>query len=356
MAPGSAPPDDDLAKVAANAKRVQSERKRPLLVMFWPNHGGIHENHIDLLYGALTDAGLARDDPLPDLDVLLHTVGGDPVAAYRMAQLVRDYTRAATYLVPEYAYSGGTLIALSANKILLGDYAVLSPIDITLSTRQANNAEGAEDLFPEEMTPDTEVELVVIDYFIQVAKDARIEIEREFRQKGWKTSRTEVDSALLCEMTRQLGVLNIAKFYRERNITQEYARELLTKRMFGDEPSKVKTPKVDGILRRLVRDAPAHSFALDHNLCRDIGIAVEQMSEPLAQASRDLTRLLTELAHGRKVCLFVGGQTLPFLQYFPYNSGTSKTSKVTVSATAKKEAAHGNGRPAPSRAGKESSG
>src|SRR3712207_8898917 len=42
--------------------------------------------------------------------------------AYRLAQVVRDFTKEATFLVPEYAYSGGTLMCLAGNKILLGDY------------------------------------------------------------------------------------------------------------------------------------------------------------------------------------------------------------------------------------------
>jgi serine dehydrogenase proteinase len=210
-------------------------RKHPLLVLFYPSHASIEERYIRFLHGHLVkDGSLKKSQPLDELDVLLHTAGGDPSSAYRMAQVIYDFTKNANFLVPAYAYSAGTLMCLSAKKILLGDSAVLSPIDITL-VPYIDKPEGqsGSDMFPDEEINLSEVELVSIDYFIQVAKHARIEIEAGFRQRGWRHSKTDVESTLLCEMTRQLGVLNVAKYYREKNITQEYAKVLLAGYMFA---------------------------------------------------------------------------------------------------------------------------
>lgn len=63
------------------------------------------------------------------LDVILHTPGGLALAAVQIARAVKDHRGHTTVFVPHYAMSGGTLIALAADEIVLGPHAVLGPID-----------------------------------------------------------------------------------------------------------------------------------------------------------------------------------------------------------------------------------
>ena len=129
---------------------VTANRGRPLPVMYWPPvlDGLINDVSVEMAFRVLTEeAGLSYEEPAKHMDVLIHTVGGEPTAAYRIAQIIRDFTQEASFLVPQYAWSGGTLICLSADTILLGHHAVLSPIDITLSRE-----DGPSDVFPEEIS------------------------------------------------------------------------------------------------------------------------------------------------------------------------------------------------------------
>lgn len=68
------------------------------------------------------------DSDLP-LDIILHTPGGLALAALQIARAVKDHRGRTTVFVPHYAMSGGTLIALAADDIVLGQHAVLGPID-----------------------------------------------------------------------------------------------------------------------------------------------------------------------------------------------------------------------------------
>jgi len=63
------------------------------------------------------------------LDVLLHTPGGLVLASEQIAYALRDHPGKVTVLVPHYAMSGGTLIALAADEILMDPAAVLGPVD-----------------------------------------------------------------------------------------------------------------------------------------------------------------------------------------------------------------------------------
>jgi ClpP class serine protease len=68
------------------------------------------------------------DDDIP-IDIILHTPGGLVLAALQIARAVREHKGKVTAFVPHYAMSGGTLISLAANEIVMSKHAVLGPID-----------------------------------------------------------------------------------------------------------------------------------------------------------------------------------------------------------------------------------
>jgi ClpP class serine protease len=61
--------------------------------------------------------------------MILHTPGGLVLAASQIAQALRDHDGKVTAVVPHYAMSGGTLIALGADEIVIDDHAALGPVD-----------------------------------------------------------------------------------------------------------------------------------------------------------------------------------------------------------------------------------
>lgn len=68
-------------------------------------------------------------DPEVPLDIVLHTPGGLVLAATQIARAVRKHKGKVTVFVPHYAMSGGTLIALAADEIVMSPHAVLGPVD-----------------------------------------------------------------------------------------------------------------------------------------------------------------------------------------------------------------------------------
>jgi len=68
-------------------------------------------------------------DPQVPLDLVLHTPGGLVLASLQIARAIRRHKGKVTVFVPHYAMSGGTLIALAADEIVLSEHAVLGPVD-----------------------------------------------------------------------------------------------------------------------------------------------------------------------------------------------------------------------------------
>lgn len=63
------------------------------------------------------------------IDLVLHTPGGLVLAAEQIAEALLRHPAKVTVLVPHYAMSGGTLIALAADEIVMDENAVLGPVD-----------------------------------------------------------------------------------------------------------------------------------------------------------------------------------------------------------------------------------
>jgi len=76
-------------------------------------------------------------DPDMPLDIILHTPGGVALAALQIARALHDHRGRTTVFVPHYAMSGGTLIALAGDEIVLGPHAVLGPIDPQIDGKPA---------------------------------------------------------------------------------------------------------------------------------------------------------------------------------------------------------------------------
>ena len=85
--------------------------------------------HIDLEDAQTIIAAIKETPGDIPIDLVLHTPGGLVLAAMQIARAVEAHKAKVTVYVPVYAMSGGTLIALAADEIVLGEFSVLGPID-----------------------------------------------------------------------------------------------------------------------------------------------------------------------------------------------------------------------------------
>jgi ClpP class serine protease len=63
------------------------------------------------------------------ISMILHTPGGLVLAAEQIAAALANHPSPVTVYVPHYAMSGGTLISLAADRIVMSPSAVLGPVD-----------------------------------------------------------------------------------------------------------------------------------------------------------------------------------------------------------------------------------
>ncbi|MEO0488496.1 MAG: hypothetical protein AAFW84_23120 [Cyanobacteria bacterium J06635_15] len=63
------------------------------------------------------------------IDLILHTPGGLVLATEQIARALIRHAAKVTVFVPHYAMSGGTMLAMAADEIVMDENAVLGPVD-----------------------------------------------------------------------------------------------------------------------------------------------------------------------------------------------------------------------------------
>jgi Periplasmic serine proteases (ClpP class) len=63
------------------------------------------------------------------IDIILHTPGGLALAATQIALALKNHPARTSVIIPHYAMSGGTLIALAVDEIIMDPNAALGPVD-----------------------------------------------------------------------------------------------------------------------------------------------------------------------------------------------------------------------------------
>jgi ClpP class serine protease len=74
--------------------------------------------------------------PEMPIDMVLHTPGGLVLASEQIAYALKRHTGKVTVFIPHYAMSGGTLVAMAADEIVIDPNAVLGPVDPQLGGPQ----------------------------------------------------------------------------------------------------------------------------------------------------------------------------------------------------------------------------
>lgn len=114
--------------------KVQARRRSRVIALvhreeLMPGYGFATRGHIRQDDAEHVLAAIRNTHPQKPLDIILHTPGGFVLHALQIARAIKAHPGRKTVFVPHLAMSGGTLIALAADEIVMSDHAVLGPID-----------------------------------------------------------------------------------------------------------------------------------------------------------------------------------------------------------------------------------
>lgn len=171
------------------------------------------ESYIDINDAETILRVLRKVPPEKKIDLIMHTPGGLVLAASQIAQTLQDHQGKVTVFIPHYAMSGGTLIALAADEIVMAPNAVLGPVD-----PQIGNLPAASIIEAVEQKPVKEVQDKTLIY-------EDISIKAIDQVKNLVISL--VEPRLGSEKSREIArMLSTGKFTHAYPITVEHARRM----------------------------------------------------------------------------------------------------------------------------------
>ncbi len=152
-------------------------------------------------------------DNMP-IDMIIHTPGGIALAATQIANALADHKAKVRVIVPHYAMSGGTLIALASDEIVMDKHAVLGPVD-----PQLNGEPAASILKIKELKDIKEIQdetLVKIDISEKAIKQMEASLHNILTKTGYPEN---VSQKIATQLSN-------GKWTHDFPITVEHAKEL----------------------------------------------------------------------------------------------------------------------------------
>jgi hypothetical protein len=190
---------------------------------------------------------IGRND---NLDLFIYTRGGDTDSVWPLVSILREFTRVKfSVLIPFRCHSGGTLISLGANEIVMGEAGELSPIDPTTGNQfnpvDEQNPQRRKGISVEDVTS-----------YIELAKDPS--------KVGLKDSGHILE--VFKRLSQEVHPIALGNVYRAHTQIRILADKLLKMHLNGDE----EKPRIDRIVDYLTRGLYSHIHAINRREAKEV--------------------------------------------------------------------------------------
>jgi len=130
----------DIGDRVKRYEAIEQARQRPLIVYATSTRGNVPArmagDAVREFIDQIDAVGASRK-----VDILLHSTGGDALAAWKLMSILREKFESVAVLVPFMAFSAATLFALGADQIIMHPHASLGPIDPQITIKLPDGTE-----------------------------------------------------------------------------------------------------------------------------------------------------------------------------------------------------------------------
>lgn len=202
-------------------------------------------------------------DTTKGLDLILHTPGGNPTATEGIVKYLHSkFGNDIRVIVPQMAMSAGTMLACSANIIIMGKHSCLGPIDPQYGGVPAYN--------------------IVTEF-----KEAKSDLDRNPQAKTyWELQLKKYPAAFFYSVVDSI------------NLSSSLVSDWLTQYMFEGEDPKDVSKKVKGIIGKLNANNKSHSRHFTYDFCKELGLKVDALEN-----DQDLQELVLSVHHAFVITL-----------------------------------------------------
>jgi len=238
--------------------KIESRLGERILTYWNSSNGSICGNDVIGLYGILRSIG-----KVDRLSFFIKSDGGSGEVSLRMVNLLRQFVGRLTAVVPLECPSAATMLALGADKILMGPLAYLSAVDTSLT----------HDLSPIDRDNDR----------VRVSQD---ELQRVVRL--WQKQADKESSNPFASLFQHVHPLVIGAVDRASALSTKLCVEILSFHLKDARKAK----KISDILNSRY---PSHSYPIMLREARRIGLNAEALDEGSNQLLCELHEIYSEM-------------------------------------------------------------
>lgn len=198
------------------------------------------------------------------ISLFLYTTGGDILTPIRVAKLIRNHCEEFEVLVPYKAHSAGTLIALGADRIVMGKLGELTPVDP--STGHPFNPPN-----PKNPTQNLAISVEDLNSYFMLAKE-KAKVKDEQMIEVYKV------------LTDKLHPLSLGNTYRAYRMAKKITEKLLYLHM----DKKTEKNKIAKIVKEMTGDITIHAYPIDRDEAKELGLKICNPSDSVGQLMKEL--------------------------------------------------------------------
>lgn len=195
------------------------------------------------------------------IDFVLNSPGGRPDDAYRIIKVLRNHFNEVNIIIPFWAKSAATLLALGGSNIIISELGEMGPLDVQLLKEKDDSPE-----FDWESALNDEASLKRIE---QRAQESYLRLyEATYVSDKVRIHKSEISkqifefiSGFYKPLLEQINPYKIGEKRRKLDIGAQYANKILIQ----------YAPKIDRLLRKdfidyLIYECPDHAYIIDYEL------------------------------------------------------------------------------------------
>jgi hypothetical protein len=245
-------------RTQAILSQIRAECGEPVITYWNATNGSICSSDVIGLYGILKSLGKVER-----LTLFIKSDGGHGESSLRMVNLLRQFTGYLTVLVPLECASAATMLALGADRILMGPLAHLSAVDTSLT----------HDLSPIDRDNDR----------VKVSQDELHRVVRVWREQhgGEQTNPYQV-------LFGHVHPLVVGAVDRASALSTRLCTEILSYHLTDGK-------KAEEISNSLNSAYPSHSYPITLREAKRLGLKAEAMADNLNRLLLELNEVYAEM-------------------------------------------------------------
>lgn len=196
------------------------------------------------------------------LFLIIHTNGGDIYSAVKIMQILQKKFQEIIAIVPDYAYSSGTVMSIGCNEIYMSESSTLGPLDLPMEHPKEGSTISSLDITNTLTNLASICTSIGIQIYTELRKDNEdLKLGKDAASKlAFNTA-----SKIISPIIDKIDPFSLQRGYREAKIGLTYAIDLIYSRMMKDDfYQAVSTSSA------LVNNYPSHGFGIFKNEAENV--------------------------------------------------------------------------------------